>query len=74
MEATCLSCKFYKVEDALSGFCRVIVRETGNRDAEKPMVRADSACDKWVDSGQQYYIRLGWIRAQEEKAVSEQKN
>ncbi|MFP7755922.1 hypothetical protein ACLG6S_14945 [Thermodesulfobacteriota bacterium B35] len=65
METTCLSCKFYKVEDALSGFCRVAVKETGDRDAERPMVRADNGCDKWVDSGQQYYIRLGWIRAQQ---------
>ncbi len=68
METTCLSCKFYKVEDALSGFCRVIVRETGDRNAERPMVRADHACDKWVDSGQQYYIRLGWIKAQQATA------
>ncbi len=68
METTCLSCKFYKVEDAVSGVCRVLVKETGNRDAERPMVRADGACDKWVDSGQQYYIRLGWIRSQQAAA------
>ncbi len=67
MEKICLSCEFYRVGDVESGFCRVLVRETGRRDAEKPRVLAGHSCAKWADSGQQYYIRKGWIRGQLEK-------
>jgi hypothetical protein len=35
---------------------------SGNRDAKKPMVQADSSCEKWTDCGQTYFIRLGWIK------------
>jgi len=71
MKATCMSCKFFKIEDAMSGYCRVNVRETGDRNAPKPMVRQDDTCDRWVDCGQQYYIRLGWVksRGKEEKNI-----
>ncbi len=63
----CLSCKYYKIEDTMSGFCRMEILTTGNRDAEKPMVQMDSSCDKWIDCGQTYYIRLGWIRNLEQE-------
>ncbi|BCO08827.1 hypothetical protein [Desulfolithobacter dissulfuricans] len=61
---TCLSCKFYKVKDTTSGFCLVTVKKTGNREAERPAVEAQTSCDQWEDAGQQYYIRLGWIKSQ----------
>ena len=38
------------------------VLTSGNRKAEKPMVQADSSCEKWIDCGQTYFIRLGWIK------------
>jgi len=63
MKSTCISCKYYKIEDALSGYCRVESRESGDRSAHNPMVRQDDSCRKWLDCGQQYYIRLGWIKA-----------
>lgn len=65
MESTCMSCKFFKIEDVMSGYCRVQVRETGDKKAPKPMVKQDDTCHKWADCGQQYYIRLGWVRSQE---------
>lgn len=70
MEPTCLQCKHYKISDPLSGFCRILVRETGNKDAQRPMVTADHSCEKWEDCGQQYYIRLGWIKNKKKEAHS----
>jgi hypothetical protein len=65
MKSTCMSCKFFKIEDTVSGHCRVQVRESGNRDAPRPMVKQEDSCAKWADCGQQYYIRLGWARSQD---------
>jgi len=62
VNTNCLRCKYYKIQDALAGFCRVEILTSGNRDAEKPMVQADSSCSKWKDCGQTYFIRLGWIK------------
>jgi len=59
---SCLRCKYYKIKDSLTGFCRVEVLFSGNREAEKPIVQADSSCEKWIDCGQTYFIRLGWIK------------
>lgn len=65
MKSTCIRCKFFKIEDTMNGYCRVQVKETGNRNGLKPMVNLDDSCDKWADCGQQYYIRRGWIKSQE---------
>jgi len=67
MKTHCLSCKYYKIHDALSGSCRVEKLASGKRNTEKPVVKAESRCDKWKDGGQTYYIRLGWIRNLEKK-------
>lgn len=65
MKATCMNCKYYKIEDELTGFCRVSVKgETGKEKKENKMVRQDYTCSEWQDCGQQYYIRLGWLKAQ----------
>ncbi|GBE12490.1 hypothetical protein BMS3Bbin14_01410 [bacterium BMS3Bbin14] len=63
MKSNCINCKFYKVKDALTGYCRVLIKETGDKKAEQPMVRDHGSCPKWIDCGQQYHIRLGWIKA-----------
>lgn len=57
MDKECLSCKFYRVDDIYSGFCR---RDKGGA---RPMMRHGDVCEFWKDAGQQYYIRCGWIRA-----------
>ncbi len=58
----CLNCKYYKIQDAETGLCRVEVLTAGNRDGQKPRVQADNSCSKWVNCGQGYYVRLGWIK------------
>ncbi len=71
MESSCMSCKFFKIEDTMSGYCRVEVREAGDQKAPRPMVKLGDICEKWADCGQQYYIRLGWIRSQEKRKENE---
>ena len=65
MKSTCIRCKYFKIEDSLSGFCRVQIRKSRDKQAPKPMVKQDDTCENWEDCGQQYYIRLGWIKSQE---------
>ncbi len=53
----CLSCKYFRLEDSSSGVCRV------DKSVEQyPIKNTEENCGEWVDSGQQYYIRLGWIK------------
>lgn len=66
MKPTCINCKFFKIEDILSGYCRVQVHETGDRNSDRPTVKLEDTCTKWADCGQQYHIRLGWIRSQKQ--------
>lgn len=67
MKSTCMNCKFYKVEDALSGYCRAGRGNGSDKAARDPMVRHDHACAQWADCGQNYYIRLGWLKALQAK-------
>ncbi len=59
--ATCIRCKFFRMKSADQGLCRV--KPSGQ--AEDVKVRTVHTCEKWEDCGQQYYIRLGWVRGQE---------
>ncbi len=63
MEKSCLQCHYFKVEGLQSGVCRL---EKGPA-APRPMKKLDDSCENWRDCGQQYHIRLGWLRAQREK-------
>jgi len=69
MKMTCMSCKFFRLENPEGGFCR----EPGKASAPKTPVRGDEACGKWADCGQQYYIRLGWIKAYKARAAGQNK-
>jgi hypothetical protein len=62
VDAHCLRCKYYTIQGPLTGLCRREKLLSGNRDAVKPLVRADHTCTHWADCGQTYYIRLGWIK------------
>ena len=65
MDRTCLNCKFFRLDDIFSGRCRVDKSEIG---ADRlPLVRNEESCSRWVDCGQQYYIRLGWIKSTKKK-------
>lgn len=52
--------------DMDSGECKA----TGATPEERDLVAADHCCEKWEDAGQQYYIRLGWIKGQKKKEES----
>ena len=55
----CLSCKHYRLVDEMSGLCRL-----NKGSGEKyPMKLNEDSCPHWKDSGQQYYIRRGWIKS-----------
>ena len=62
-----MRCKFFKIEDTVSGYCRVNIHETGDKNAPRAIVKQDDSCNKWADCGQNYYIRLGWVKSQEGK-------
>ncbi|MEN8200309.1 MAG: hypothetical protein ABFR63_09590 [Thermodesulfobacteriota bacterium] len=54
----CLSCRKFRLEDTQSGVCRV------DKSVEHyPMKGIEDSCEKWVDGGQQYHIRQGWIKS-----------
>ena len=61
-ERTCLNCKFFRLKSVMSGICRV--DKTVNTYPEKEL---KNKCDAWIDAGQQYYIRLGWIKKTAER-------
>lgn len=44
---------------------------SGNREAKKPKVDAEDHCEKWINCGQTYYIRLGWIKSNSPEAEKE---
>lgn len=60
MKDRCLSCKFFRLLDAGSGVCRVEKMDV----ADYPVKQTDEQCSRWRDCGQQYFIRIGWIKAQ----------
>ena len=63
IKTSCIRCKFYKVKDEHTGYCRVQTNENVSKKALRPLVQSQSSCEKWIDCEQQYYIRLGWIKA-----------
>ena len=69
MKKTCMNCKFYKIDDEFSGYCRVGTKNDNSGAVQREMVRQDHSCQKWIDCGQQYYIRLGWIKAHKKNNV-----
>ncbi len=66
MEKVCLTCKFLKVDDVQSGVCRKVK----GKDAPRPLKAHTDTCADWLDAGQQYSIRKGWIRAQQKKEMA----
>ncbi len=67
MEKQCINCKFYKVEDEAGGFCRKSDIKEKVAKENWPKVKTADVCGYWVDCGQNYYVRLGWLQAQKKK-------
>lgn len=63
MRKECLKCKWLKLETTESGICR---KEKG-KDAPRPVVKVSDSCGDWQDAGQQYHIRMGWLKNQKKK-------
>jgi len=61
---TCLNCKTFRLEDTETGICRV-----DKTVKQYPKMGIEDSCEQWVDAGQQYHIRLGWI----EKTLAKEK-
>lgn len=59
VEKNCLSCKFFRLDTVEAGICRV----DKDRDKNYPEKQKIEFCERWHDCGQQYYIRLGWIKS-----------
>jgi hypothetical protein len=56
----CLSCRHYRPKDVARGRCRL---EKGKIDPSAyPLMNHEDCCDSWQDVGQQFHIRVGWIR------------
>lgn len=58
VEKICLSCRHFRLHDVDQGVCRV------NKASDKnyPVKARIDRCGFWQDCGQQYFIRLGWIK------------
>lgn len=65
-EKICLSCKHFHLVDAQQGKCRVDKGKIDKNDY--PGKQPQDTCSDWLDGGQQYYIRVGWIKSAKEKA------
>ena len=60
-DAICLSCKHFRPVDAFRGKCRVD-RLTVDPSAY-PLMKHQDCCEYWKDAGQQYFIRVGWVKS-----------
>lgn len=57
-EQNCLACTFYRLTDLTTGACK----EDKSLRPDYPVMKPEDSCVKWQDAGQQYYIRLGWLK------------
>ena len=67
MNQICMSCKFFKIEDEFSGYCKKISKTADDGKTGKHIVKQDDSCGQWKNCGQQYYIRLGWVKARQKQ-------
>jgi hypothetical protein len=58
----CLRCRHYRPVDEFIGRCRL---DRGTIEAAAyPEMKHEDSCASWKDAGQQYFIRLGWVKRQ----------
>ena len=69
MNQICMSCKFYKIEDEFSGYCKEPRNTASDDKADIHIVKHDDSCEKWKNCGQHYYIRLGWVKAKQKQGA-----
>jgi len=62
----CLSCRHFSLQEIDAGVCKVVKEPAGY-----PVKAIDDACDRWLDCGQHYFIRTGWIKSRLAKETGE---
>ena len=65
-ENRCLNCRYYRLESLEDGCCRFVK----NSENIYPRTVHDDSCPNWKGCGQQYYIRIGWLKGQREKEIA----
>lgn len=60
LQKICLSCNFFRPKDTVVGMCRL----DKTKFPDYPVMGHADNCDYWQTSGQQYYIRAGWVKKQ----------
>jgi hypothetical protein len=64
-----LSCRNFSLQETDSGVCKVVKGLM-----PYPVKATDETCDRWLDCGQQYFIRTGWIKGKLAKEKGETVN
>lgn len=65
LQKMCLSCVNFRAKSAEEGICKT----DKSLSPKYPVFRHTDSCDRWKTCGQQYYIRLGWVKKQKEKTM-----
>jgi len=60
-DKSCLSCRYFRPVDAIRGKCRV--DRSSIEASAYPLMKHRDCCISWEDAGQQYYIRVGWVKS-----------
>ena len=69
VEKKCLSCKYFRPEDQFTGRCRV---DKDQIDYHRyPIMKHDDLCERWYNAGQQYFIRVGWLKNKQNQQKAE---
>lgn len=67
LQKICLSCQYFRPLNTDNGVCRL----DKTLSPEYPVMLHTDSCSAWKTSGQQYYIRAGWLRNQMENQSDE---
>lgn len=66
LEKKCLCCLYFRTKNLNHGTCR-LDKTTA---PDYPLVALEDFCKHWKTSGQQYYIRAGWLKRQRKEQMS----
>jgi len=67
LQKICFSCQFFRPQNTENGVCRL----DKSLFPKYPIMAHGDNCEAWKTSGQQYYIRAGWLKKQLETAQDE---
>lgn len=63
-EQNCLACTHFRLTDMVVGTCK----QDRTVKPNYPVKKHEETCGKWQDAGQQYYIRLGWLKNKKQES------